>query len=183
MQLVLSWGLPTVMECLNKGLHWLVGFRLALTATGIMLCMCPANEIQSYIVTSSVIGWAGAYLRWTATGIILCMCPANKRWRDIVTSSLIGWAHTQNDPCSWGCGEVFFGENVLWYITMKLLHLQRQLAWWGDHQLPLLYPMGSHYIPHIRRIGGCYGFTSKPPVARRPPPAARRPPPAMVLTR
>ena len=29
------------------------------------------------------------------------------------------------------------------------------------------------YIPRIRRIGGCYGFTSKPPVARRPPPAAR----------
>ena len=33
-----------------------------------------------------------------------------------------------------------------------------------------------YYIPRIRRIGGCYGFTSKPP-------AARRPPPAMVLTR
>ena len=33
------------------------------------------------------------------------------------------------------------------------------------------------YIPRIRRIGGCYGFTSKPPAARRPPPAARRPPP------
>ena len=29
------------------------------------------------------------------------------------------------------------------------------------------------YIPRIRRIGGCYGFTSKPPAARRPPPAAR----------
>ena len=25
-----------------------------------------------------------------------------------------------------------------------------------------------HYIPRIRRIGGCYGFTSKPPAARRP---------------
>ena len=24
------------------------------------------------------------------------------------------------------------------------------------------------YIPRIRRIGGCYGFTSKPPAARRP---------------
>ena len=35
-----------------------------------------------------------------------------------------------------------------------------------------------NYIPRIRRIGGCYGFTSKPPAARRPPPAARRPPPA-----
>ena len=33
-----------------------------------------------------------------------------------------------------------------------------------------------YYIPRIRRIGGCYGFTSKPP-------AARHPPPAMVLTR
>ena len=22
-----------------------------------------------------------------------------------------------------------------------------------------------YYIPHIRRIGGCYGFTSKPPAA------------------
>ena len=32
-----------------------------------------------------------------------------------------------------------------------------------------------YYIPRIRRIGGCYGFTSKPP-------ATRRPPPAMVLT-
>ena len=40
-----------------------------------------------------------------------------------------------------------------------------------------------NYIPRIRRIGGCYGFTSKPPAARRPPPATRRPPPAMVLTR
>ena len=30
-----------------------------------------------------------------------------------------------------------------------------------------------YYIPHIRRIGGCYGFTSKPPAARHPPPAAR----------
>ena len=30
-----------------------------------------------------------------------------------------------------------------------------------------------HYIPSIRRIGGCYGFTSKPPAARRPLPAAR----------
>ena len=35
-----------------------------------------------------------------------------------------------------------------------------------------------YYIPRIRRIGGCYGFTSKPPAARRPPPAACRPPPA-----
>ena len=35
-----------------------------------------------------------------------------------------------------------------------------------------------NYIPRIRRIGGCYGFTSKPPAARRPPPAARHPPPA-----
>ena len=34
----------------------------------------------------------------------------------------------------------------------------------------------SYYIPRIRRIGGCYGFTLKPP-------ATRRPPPAMVLTR
>ena len=25
-----------------------------------------------------------------------------------------------------------------------------------------------YYIPRIRRIGGCYGFTSKPPSARRP---------------
>ena len=33
-----------------------------------------------------------------------------------------------------------------------------------------------NYIPRIRRIGGCYGFTSKPP-------ATRHPPPAMVLTR
>ena len=48
----------------------------------------------------------------------------------------------------------------------------------------------SNYIPRIRRIGGCYGFTSKPPAARHPPPAgrhpppaARHPPPAMVLTR
>ena len=32
------------------------------------------------------------------------------------------------------------------------------------------------YIPRIRRIGGCYGFMSKPP-------ATRRPQPAMVLTR
>ena len=31
------------------------------------------------------------------------------------------------------------------------------------------------YIPRIQRIWGCYGFTSKPPAARRPPPAARRP--------
>ena len=38
---------------------------------------------------------------------------------------------------------------------------------------PLIY-----YIPRIRRIGGCYGFTSKPPAARCPPPAARHPPPA-----
>ena len=30
-----------------------------------------------------------------------------------------------------------------------------------------------YYIPRIRRIGGCYGFTSKPPAACRPPPAAR----------
>ena len=33
---------------------------------------------------------------------------------------------------------------------------------------------GSNYIPRIRRIGGCYGFTSKPPAARLLP-AARRP--------
>ena len=60
-----------------------------------------------------------------------------------------------------------------------------------------LYKFSDNYIPRIRRIGGCYGFTSKPPAARRPPPAAlrpppatrhpppaaRRPPPAMVLTR
>ena len=32
-----------------------------------------------------------------------------------------------------------------------------------------------YYIPRIRRIGGCYGFTSKPPAVRRPPPATRRP--------
>ena len=32
---------------------------------------------------------------------------------------------------------------------------------------------GTNYIPRIRRIGGCYGFTSKPPAARHPPPAAR----------
>ena len=25
-----------------------------------------------------------------------------------------------------------------------------------------------NYIPRIRRIGGCYGFTSKPPTTRRP---------------
>ena len=30
-----------------------------------------------------------------------------------------------------------------------------------------------YHIPRIRRIGGCYGFTSKPPAARHPPPAAR----------
>ena len=31
-----------------------------------------------------------------------------------------------------------------------------------------LFPnlMLSYYIPRIRRIGGCYGFTSKPPAAR-----------------
>ena len=38
---------------------------------------------------------------------------------------------------------------------------------WNSHE--------GNYIPRIRRIGGCYGFTSKPPAARRPPPAARRP--------
>ena len=36
--------------------------------------------------------------------------------------------------------------------------------------------VSDYYIPRIRRIGGCYGFTSKPP-------AARHLPPAMVLTR
>ena len=43
----------------------------------------------------------------------------------------------------------------------------------------LIHQPGSkyiNYIPRILRIGGCYGFTSKPA-------AARRPPPAMVLTR
>ena len=31
----------------------------------------------------------------------------------------------------------------------------------------------AYYIPRIRRIGGCYGFTSKPPATRHPPPATR----------
>ena len=31
---------------------------------------------------------------------------------------------------------------------------------------PLLKPMLIYYIPRIRRIGGCYGFTLKPPAAR-----------------
>ena len=45
----------------------------------------------------------------------------------------------------------------------------------GSHTVETLYNT-INYIPRIRRIGGCYGFTSKPP-------AARHPPPAMVLTR
>ena len=46
-------------------------------------------------------------------------------------------------------------------LTESLLKIQNEIC---------------NYIPRIRRIGGCYGFTSKPP-------AARHPPPAMVLTR
>ena len=56
---------------------------------------------------------------------------------------------------------------------------------WLGIQYELVNSMGNHgvagvssecryyYIPRIRRIGGCYGFTSE--AARRPPPAARRP--------
>ena len=65
-----------------------------------------------------------------------------------------------------------------------ILHSQYHFCWWpgvpGSHRIDLILPEYSglsnrrvNYIPRIRRIGGCYGFTSKPPAARRPPPAAR----------
>ena len=59
--------------------------------SGIILCMCPANERWCYSITSSLMGWAHTQ------NDTLCMCPANERWRYSVTSSLIGWAHTQNN--------------------------------------------------------------------------------------
>ena len=34
--------------------------NLILSFTGVILCMCPANERRRYIVTSSLIGWAHA---------------------------------------------------------------------------------------------------------------------------
>ena len=55
------------------------------------------------------------------------------------------------------------------------------LRWWSPSTMwagPLIFSSNttavhrefwiipSFYIPHIRRIGGCYGFTSKPPAAR-----------------
>ena len=46
----------------------------------------------------------------------------------------------------------------------------------GCNGMVRLKIIANYYISRIRRIGGCYGFASKPP-------AARHPPPAMVLTR
>ena len=48
--------------CVNKVNTKSVDFQykisLQILASGIILCMCPANERQRYIVTSSLIGWA-----------------------------------------------------------------------------------------------------------------------------
>ena len=53
-------------------------------------------------------------------------------------------------------------SRVMWTPTMFRLFQQ-----------PVTMILHCNYIPRIRRIGGCYGFTSKPPAARRLPPAAR----------
>ena len=42
-----------------------------------------------------------------------------------------------------------------------------QEYWWGCFKKSIFIS------PVSEGIGGCYGFTSKPPAARRPPPAAR----------
>ena len=72
---------------------------LCTTMAAFILWMCPANERQCYIVTSSLIGWAHKqkdpcygdicvpllsvhgedYVAHTS--LILGLCPANERWR------------------------------------------------------------------------------------------------------
>ena len=65
------------------------------------------------------------------------------------------------------------GENInFWYIS------KHDSRWFISMKRCLRKIWLHYYIPRIRRIGGCYGFTSKPPAVRRPPPAARHPPPA-----
>ena len=65
-------------------------------------------------------------------------------------------------------------------VSSSLLRLKANLL--SCNKTFILKPLNKspihYYIPRIRRIGGCYGFTSKPPAARRPPPVARHPPPA-----
>ena len=62
-------------------------------------------------------------------------------------------ADAVKDADAYGRGSVFTNaplHSVKWYWNV-----------WSSK-----YKWRRYYIPRIRRIGGCYGFTSKPPAAR-----------------
>ena len=76
-------------------------------------------------------------------------------------------------------GHVYVVDEVVYFFVVVIFQLLSTIhSDRYDYTIEVGRPVSVciNYIPRIRRIGGCYGFTSKPP-------ATRRPPPAMVLTR
>ena len=73
-------------------------------------------------------------------------------------------------------GRELFPKNTFEYIVYKMVAIWTQLQCFNAStvQIEIIqFVCGSwleqiYYIPRIRRIGGCYGFTWKPPAARRP---------------
>ena len=60
------------------------------------------------------------------------------------------------------CGRQYFRHRIFNVFICFQVFWQWQNTW----NLVETWPSSINYIPRIRRIGGCYGFTSMPPVAR-----------------
>ena len=90
----------TTLQC-NVVPHWLDTHKMIPANTGIILCMCPANERQRYNVTSPLIGWA--HTKWSLQH------HQHKHTLDMTPWILGPWpedtnmprAHSRFAPCQW----------------------------------------------------------------------------------